>query len=700
MTVNLEIKGKLAKLLATENLLVEHRKVDTASFDIENRILTLPTWENASKAVFDMLVGHEVGHALFTPPDHWEKRFPQVPFDFVNVIEDARVERLMKRRYAGLNRFMYAGYKELYERNFFSTDEKDLNTYGLIDRINLYFKAGTFVDIPFDDDENEFVTRASKTETFEDVLELCVDIAEYLSAKEKKEKEQDITPPPQSNNSGKTDQGEQTENKTQEESEESSDEQQEEQQPDTKPSSEQNDQSEEKEAPNEQVSETQRAFDNNKDCLTDKNLKEFGHVRFPSISYDEIVVKPDEIHTTLAEGWIERNDGYIDVYEHEYKRFKKDAAPEVNYLVKEFECKKSADAYARATTARTGVLDCTKLHTYKYNEDLFKKVTRIPDGKNHGLIFVLDWSGSMEDILLDSYKQILSLLWFCKKVNIPFEVYCFTNSAEHFASEKERFEYDFKKEKHVLAVDKGTFRMVNILSSEMKNKKLDACMLNIWIQIRMMERRSTYSPSFALSGTPLVEAACSMNAIIPHFKQKTRVQKIQCVFFTDGEGAPVSIVKKVQRPWEDKPRYRAHTAYHDRYILTNVKNGMTYNLWNCDHNQKVMQAVSDNFDDVNFINFRVISPGDFNNFFYRYNHGQYHTAHDARDVLKKKGFIQFDNVGFTHLYGVQSSKLNVDTTLDVQEDATHAQLRSSFRKMFKNKKANKKLLSTFMTQIA
>ena len=64
-------------------------------------------------------------------------------------------------------------------------------------------------------------------------------------------------------------------------------------------------------------------------------------------------------------------------------------------MVKEFECRKSADAYARAGESKTGILDTKKLHTYKYNEDLFKKITVLPDGKNHGMIFVLDWSGSM-----------------------------------------------------------------------------------------------------------------------------------------------------------------------------------------------------------------------------------------------------------------------------------------------------------------
>ena len=55
------------------------------------------------------------------------------------------------------------------------------------------------------------------------------------------------------------------------------------------------------------------------------------------------------------------------------QEFKKDVQKEVNYLVKEFECKKSADSYARATTSRTGVLDTTKLHTFKFNDDLFQE---------------------------------------------------------------------------------------------------------------------------------------------------------------------------------------------------------------------------------------------------------------------------------------------------------------------------------------
>ena len=94
-------------------------------------------------------------------------------------------------------------------------------------------------------------------------------------------------------------------------------------------------------------------------------------------------------------------------------------------MVKEFECKKAATAYARASVSKTGVLDTTKLFQYKYNDDIFKKITSTPDGKSHGLIFLLDWSGSMCYQLQQTVKQLLSLAQFCRKVKIPFVVYSF-----------------------------------------------------------------------------------------------------------------------------------------------------------------------------------------------------------------------------------------------------------------------------------
>ena len=86
----------------------------------------------------------------------------------------------------------------------------------------------------------------------------------------------------------------------------------------------------------------------------------------------------------------------------------------VNYLVKEFEMKKNAQLHARTTISKTGIIDPLKLHSYKFAEDIFKKMSSIPNQKNHGMIFLLDWSGSMQRNLMATTEQLLNLVMFCR----------------------------------------------------------------------------------------------------------------------------------------------------------------------------------------------------------------------------------------------------------------------------------------------
>ena len=169
MTVSHEIKSQLAKLLATEDLVVEHKKVQTASFNVHTRVLTLPMWEKAGNEVYDMLVAHEVGHALYTPDRDWLKEI-KVPPQFVNIVEDVRIEKLMKRRYAGLPKTFYAGYQVLSDEDFFGVECDDVTKMNLADRVNLYFKIGNFIEVPFSDLEMPILHMVENCENFDDVL--------------------------------------------------------------------------------------------------------------------------------------------------------------------------------------------------------------------------------------------------------------------------------------------------------------------------------------------------------------------------------------------------------------------------------------------------------------------------------------------------------------------------------------------------
>ena len=190
MAVQKEIKSQLAKLLATEDIVVEHKQCETAQFNVHTRVLTLPMWEKASNHVYDMLVGHEVGHALYTPDDwSWEGKIPQ---QFVNVVEDARIEKLMKRKYMGIAKSFYRGYSELHDKDFFEVKDEDLSTFNLADRANLYFKIGSFLDLSFSDAEKEIITLIQNAETFTDTISAAETLYNFC-----KQEKQEQTPQPQ-----------------------------------------------------------------------------------------------------------------------------------------------------------------------------------------------------------------------------------------------------------------------------------------------------------------------------------------------------------------------------------------------------------------------------------------------------------------------------------------------------------------------
>ena len=171
-------KSILAKLLAKENITIVHGNYRTAFFDVEKRTLGLPLWNNLED-VYDLLVGHEVGHALETPPEGWHDanvEIPGCPRSYINVVEDVRIEKLIQRRYPGLVSCFKRGYQKLYDDDFFGVNEiPELTSdyVNLIDRINLKAKLRELINVEFLDSERDLVNEVFAVETWEDVLEAC-----------------------------------------------------------------------------------------------------------------------------------------------------------------------------------------------------------------------------------------------------------------------------------------------------------------------------------------------------------------------------------------------------------------------------------------------------------------------------------------------------------------------------------------------
>ena len=156
----------VAKLLAKENIEVQYGNYNTAWFDIQSRTLGLPLWKDMGKDVHDLLVGHEVGHALYTPIEVLEKaRERKIPKSFINVIEDIRIEKMIQNKYPGLISNFRKGYKELLKRDFFGIGKKSkpLLELGLVDRLNIYAKTKN-ENIVFLDDEKWIFDDIEKSE--------------------------------------------------------------------------------------------------------------------------------------------------------------------------------------------------------------------------------------------------------------------------------------------------------------------------------------------------------------------------------------------------------------------------------------------------------------------------------------------------------------------------------------------------------
>ena len=733
MTTTLnEIKSQLAKLLATEDLIVEHKPVETASFNVSSRVLTLPVWD-ASENVYDMLVSHEVSHALYTPDIEWYKD-RQINPSFVNIVEDARVEKLMKRRYAGISKTFFNGYQELSDKDFFGIELKDIDEMNLADKINLYFKIGNFVDIDFTVEEEIYRSQVEKAETFEDTLDAAEALFKYCQAKLEEKKEQEKL----DMESEEGDSIDDVDNSGSDVTDEQGSSEEEGELPQgVKPTEDEEGSTEEQSAPSggstgglevETADSLEEAIKN----LAQTNARETVYWEIPQVDLKRIIISNETIHelcdTQFAEDEVKFEEMVkaqklkypdFDYYRESswnydktvdpdatFVKFKRSAQKEVNYLVKEFECKKSASAYARATTSRTGVLDTSRLHTYKYSEDLFKKVTVLPEGKNHGLVFILDWSGSMSNVMLDTVKQLYNLLWFCKKVQIPFEVYAFThdypNENRYKENRSEQFAYTVKDG---LAMFDPKVSLMNIFTSKVKGKELEKQMKNIWRIVNNFGYcRTKYQIplGMSLSGTPLNDTLIALHQLIPDFKSKNKVEKVQCVILTDGESNHLSYHVTVQRSWDDHP-YQGYNSIPTNSYLRDRKTGRTY-LHKGDYyhhtTQVLLRNLRDNFPDTNFIGIRILASRDANYFLRTYLEYQEDEIEKYMKVWRKQRAFAIKGIGYDTYFGLSSSALDNDTEFEVKEDATKSQIRSAFKKSLNGKKMNKKILGEFVELIA
>ena len=730
---NKEIKGNLARLLATENLVVEHKQTPTAYFNVDTRVLVLPKWDKASDVVYDLHVGHEVGHALFTPNVDFREQV-SCPQDYVNVIEDARIEKLMKRKYPGLKKSFVGGYTELNDKDFFQIFDKDLKEFSLIDRINLHFKLGATSMMPFDGAELVFVARADLAETFDEVCKIAQDVYNYAKTQEDEKVEVPVSQTPSSTGGDTESDDEEGFGKLQTDAkgqmsggssgvdlEDVQDDWYDEDgnlidDDDINSLDDLLDGEGEENEGGIDSSSTQNAFNE-----AQENLSSVDHstpttyIEIPeNVDTSKHVVDWKTLHDWIDSQTDERDD-YTDI-DDDYRKFRKQSQKEVNYMVKEFECRKSADAYARASTAKTGILNTGMLHTYKYNEDLFKRVTVIPDGKNHGMIFVLDWSGSMCYELLATVKQLINLTSFCKKVQIPFEVYAFTNEwgaaqraidndntlpSENPSYYRTYHDVDEKElDKNKFYID-SWFYLMNFISSRSNGKNYERMCQNLFREASKHRRYGSYTTTIGLglSGTPLNESIVMLNHILPKFKKDNSLQKVNVCILTDGEACTSAYGAEYDRGEGDIVIRARRIDYG--VALRDRTTGRTYEQFTYSTSTNVfLKQLRDRNPDVNVLGFRILSGSSLMNFVSNYGSPDCNYAEIQKQWKKDKSAVIKSPAGFTELYAINNKALDNDTEFVVKDNAKKGDITRAFKKMLANKSVNKKLLNAFVSKVS
>ena len=741
----------LAKLLAEEDIHVVHRNQSTAMFDVKNRELSLPIWKEMSKNIQDLMTLHEVGHALWTPLEQLEKaRNENIEFSFVNVLEDVRIEKLVQKKYPGSVRVFNKGYKELIAQNFFETVGQDIAKYNLIDRINLHFKH--HIDVPFSEEEKVWVQKANQTKTPDEVLDLAKELYEYIAENEESQGEnlQDVSP----NMSDMTMEGAQSENgipsgsgsEGEEESEgygdsgnTSDSKSEDEGSTPSAPANLDDEGSEESEEKTEAViggseggkdsdapitASTDYAWNESSKQFLNNDGREYRTGFIPELDMKKIIVPSSTILDIFKNHYSDQVKSDGSVYSiktlEEFTKTKNDSKKTIAYMVKEFEMKKSADQYARASTSKTGVLDMSALHTYKFNDDLFAKVTTLPGATNHGLVMFLDWSGSMSGNLKGTLNQLFNLIWFCKKVNIPFDVYAFSDAYYRNGN----FSYrggcanDFKPGD--LKID--MFNLLHFFSSKMKNKdEMDMMHYLYMIASKWSYRdwRKEGYPynvprSMNLGGTPLNSAIVAALQVVPEFKKVSGVQKVHTIFLTDGASHKIGGVHKYQtHDGETLESYEGISGYgigSSIYVDQKFGNKVKTDSYSSDRDTQ-MSALLDllrkRVPDMSVTNFFVagtgrkgmVKPSEVE---YVMGYGSYIKSLEiAKKIRKENVGIVPKAQGFDTVFILPGlGGVDMDSELDVEVGASKAQLKRAFSKMSVGKIVNRPLLNNFIKMVA
>jgi hypothetical protein len=745
MQITAESKSQLAKLMASENLTVQHRKTSTAYFLPKERVLVCPIWQDMAGDLYDLCMGHEVGHALYTPVEGWHNAASNKGKNykhFLNIVEDARIEKKIKRKYPGLTRQFTSAYKKLVDRDFFGI-QKRVAPLTFIDRINIETKIGQYVETEFQNEiEKQLLAEVNALETWDDVVRVTDKIWEYSKSEQQELMEEWYTNNPSNpvgddgddldddslgfgdSDSDEFDEGDTDEDGLSDESDNQEDDEGSGDYEDIKDST-----PSESDKGFQPRAETDENYRRNELSLLDESSKEYVYVSVPSkINLSQIITPAKRVHELMMEFYTHLYDGNVEnITNSSFNEFKQKNDRYISLLAKEFEMRKAASKFSKAKISETGDIDISKIYKYQIDDAIFKKMMRVPKGKSHGLVLLLDKSGSMSENMAASIEQILVLASFCRKVSIPFVVYGFGNAVDarmiDFPNEK-CYTNEWLKDQFSQNIGEVFLKPVflreylnsNMGAAEFQRSFKSLLLFKNSFESKSRYGRTPYPPSESLSNTPLTESIFALKEVVVEFRKKYNLDIVNTVVVHDGDADAV-------RHQHSECRHSMIVPETTNCFLVDRKNKFEIKLDNC-HNgmraaamkwlTKVTGAKIYGFflTETNLRQLRLSIETKYETDElkeilkiqdrWEQNRKLQEYSDKYAKLLRKQKLLECEREGYGNFFLIQGGDdLKIaDESLNVSGKITTSKLTNAFMKMNKSRKINRVLVSKFIGGIA
>jgi hypothetical protein len=368
-----------------------------------------------------------------------------------------------------------------------------------------------------------------------------------------------------------------------------------------------------------------------------------------------------------------------------FKEFLAETKRVVNVMAKEFELRKAAYQYSRASTARSGALDLERLHEYKINDDIFRRVTNLADAKSHGMVMLIDNSASMSDAQGPVITQVLNLAMFCKRVNIPFDVYSFTNHHSYIEQDQPTTDE---------SLIHNNIMMTHVLSSSFNRRDYDTAYRQLFDLTQSRHNRGEYD---FMSGTPLNDILTGMHILLNDFRKKHQIQKTIFTVLSDGDSNTLSVSPSLISNNLSRRRNGI------RLLLSESRQKITINRsMPAAVTQSILEGIGREVPGVKVVGYFVANTNsEFRTAIFRANSfGEYEALREARKIANRDKFVSYDNVlGYDRFFVLKANRAKdleaTDDEFSVSDNAKRSEITRAFKKYAKSKKGNRVMATQF-----